>query len=191
MRCFRRPCEKKSGAKKKVDAVTKGKKIDPIQSGGKKKICRIQKNSSVIITKKDEKIKTKGGKSASIHFFYFPRNFFIRISLQDCISLRPARTRPVRAIQIIEQEIKSDPIQELRKETRESQNHKKTGATAHIRGKHAAAPRSWRLGERPTVRRKEDVVAEALTEGVASTVPEKTMMSLRRGRRRLGGGRRL
>nr|ABA97508.1 hypothetical protein LOC_Os12g20380 [Oryza sativa Japonica Group] len=64
---------------------------------------------------------------------------------------------------IIEQEIKSDPIQELRKETRESQNHKKTGATAHIRGKHAAAPRSWRLGERPTVRRKEDVIAEALT----------------------------
>nr|AAM93736.1 hypothetical protein [Oryza sativa Japonica Group] len=54
-----------------------------------------------------------------------------------------------------------------------------------------AAPRSWRLGERPTVRRKEDVVAEALTEGVASTVPEKTMMSLRKGRRRLGGGRRL
>lgn len=41
------------------------------------------------------------------------------------------------------------------------------------------------------MRRKEDVVAEALTEGVASTVPEKTMMSLRRGRRRLGGGRRL
>uniref|UniRef100_A0A0E0J9D6 Uncharacterized protein n=1 Tax=Oryza nivara TaxID=4536 RepID=A0A0E0J9D6_ORYNI len=86
--------------------------------------------------------------------------------VDDCISLRPARTRPVRAIQIIEQEIKSDPIQELRKETRESQNHKKTGATAHIRGKHAAAPRSWRLGERPTVRRKEDVIAKARKEDV-------------------------
>ncbi len=124
--------------------------------------------------------------------------------MRDCISLRPARTRHVRAIQIIEQEIKSDPIQELRKETRESQIHKfndtesKSSQKTKKKRRHCshqrqapAAPRSWRLGERPTVRRKEDVVAEALTEGVASTVPEKTMMSLRRGRRRLGGGRRL
>jgi hypothetical protein len=42
MSCFRRPCEKKNQGRKKsrsdfVDAVTKHKKIDPIQSGGKKK----------------------------------------------------------------------------------------------------------------------------------------------------------
>lgn len=60
--------------------------------------------------------------------------------MRDCISLRPARTRHVRAIQIIEQEIKSDPIQELRKETRESQNHKFNDTESKSSQKKKTAP---------------------------------------------------
>jgi hypothetical protein len=168
----------------------------------KKGSVGFQKISSVIITKKDEKNKTKGGKSASIHFFIF-LGIFSSVSVCE-IASRSDQLAPVMYGQYRLLNKRSNPIRS-KNYAKKQENHKITNSTTlnqnHPRKKKRrhcshqrqapAAPRSWRLGERPTVRRKEDVVAEALTEGVASTVPEKTMMSLRRGRRRLGGGRRL
>lgn len=122
--------KKNQGRKKSrsdfVDAVTKHKKIDTIQSGGKKGSVGFQKISSVIITKKDEKNKTKGGKSASIHFFIF-LGIFSSVSVCE-IASRSDQLAPVMYGQYRLLNKRSNPIRS-KNYAKKQENHKITNST--------------------------------------------------------------